>query len=117
MQMPRNQTPHSPSGINSVEFPPAETSDATRTATANPYRRLFHSNSKGFEYGEDRRLGQLLFYFDEKPETDVIDKLKQHGYRWHPADKSWRVQASATSRVQASRIANEIHGEAQKVSR
>jgi arginyl-tRNA--protein-N-Asp/Glu arginylyltransferase len=113
--MPRTPTAEAPE-INSTEFPLPETAKA-KSKQPNPYRRLFHSNSKGFEYGEDRRLGQLLFYFDDKPEADVLDKLKEHGYRWHSSDKSWRVPATAAARIDASRIANEIHGSEQSLSR
>jgi hypothetical protein len=105
---------------DALEFPPKDRStggERTERKPLEPYRPIFHSNSKQFEYGEDRRYRQIVFHFQEKPEQDLIDKLKSHGYKWRSDDKSWRVQADAVTRVEASRLANEIHGEEPGVSR
>src|SRR5262245_3317194 len=39
-----------------------------------------------FESREDR---QMALKFEEKPSQAVIDKLKEAGYRWQPANGVW----------------------------
>jgi hypothetical protein len=49
---------------------------------------------------------------EDKPSQAVIDKLKEAGYRWNPADKIWAHPvwpASAMStRINAERLYQEI---------
>jgi len=58
-----------------------------------------------FESREDR---QMALKFEEKPSQAVIDKLKDAGYRWNPAEKIWaypvRSDGAMATRIEASRL-------------
>ena len=41
----------------------------------------------GIRLFESKRDRQMAIKFDDKPSQPVIDKLKQAGYHWNPADK------------------------------
>ncbi len=52
---------------------------------------------------EENRV-QLVF--DSKPEKDVIEQLKSHGFRWSPRNSAWQRQRTSS----ALRAAKEIAG-------
>lgn len=62
-----------------------------------------------FESKQDR---QMALKFDEKPSQAVIDKLKEAGYRWNPADRIWthpvRADSAMTTRIEAERLYQEV---------
>ncbi len=77
----------------------------------NPYKAVFTSGPGGFELGEDRRFKQVVFKFKERPEPEVLGKLKEAGYTYRAAEKSWTVPASAAAREDARALAGGLHGE------
>lgn len=76
---------------------------------ANPYRATFTSAAGGFEVGEDRRFKQVVFRFADRPEPDVLARLKEAGYTYRAAERSWTVPASAAAREFAHGLAGELH--------
>jgi hypothetical protein len=95
-----------------LEYPPKDQSaggEPTERKPLEPYRPIFHSNSKQFEYGEDRRYRQIVFHFQETPEQDVIGKLKSHGYKW-------RSEVPAETKITGLNIASRPPGGARASS-
>lgn len=80
-----------------------------------PYKAVFTAQS--FELGENRRYKQRLFTFKDKPDEATIAVLKENGFQYRPAEKSWTVAANAESRLMSDRLAKQFAGEAQSMSR
>lgn len=66
----------------------------------------------GVRLFESKRDRQMALKFDEKPGQAVIDKLKEAGYRWNPADRIWahpvRADSAMTTRIEAERLYQEV---------
>ena len=62
-----------------------------------------------FESKQDR---QMALKFEEKPTQEVIDMLKEAGYRWNPVDKIWahpvRQDSAMSTRIEAERLYQEV---------
>jgi hypothetical protein len=69
----------------------------------------FAAGVRLFESRQDRLMA---IKFDEKPSQDVIDKLKDSGFRWNPRDKVWvhpiRSESARTTRIEAERLYQEV---------
>jgi hypothetical protein len=65
----------------------------------------------GVRLFDSKRDRQVAFKFNEKPSQPVIDKLKEAGYRWQPADKIWALSygdSPATARIESERLYQEL---------
>jgi len=69
--------------------------------------RLFESKldrQMALKFGEGR--------FEDKPSQAVIDRLKQSGYRWNPADRIWarpvEADSAMTTRIEAKRLYDDV---------
>jgi hypothetical protein len=66
----------------------------------------------GVRLFESRQDRQMAIKFDDKPGQDVIDLLKEEGYRWNPRDKIWArpVQSSnaMSTRIEAEQLYQEV---------
>lgn len=87
------------------------TAEAGAPARANPYRAIFTCSAKGFELGEDRRFKQMVFRFKGNPGAQVTARLKEHGFVYRAAERSWTLPASAANRELAVNLAREFKGE------
>src|SRR6202521_5113161 len=74
-------------------------------------------NLAGVRLFESKQDRQMAIKFGEgrpedKPSQEVIDKMKEAGFRWNPADKIWALPvwpASAmTTRINAERLYQDI---------
>jgi hypothetical protein len=101
-----------------TDSPTTETQVATQQKPfANPYRPVYSSKSAGFEMGENYRFKQRVFSFDERPADHVIVTLKENGFTYRPAEKSWTIPANAETRVLTDRLAREFAGQEVSASR
>lgn len=71
--------------------------------------RLFESKQDrqmAIKFGEGR--------LEDKPNQEVIDTLKEAGYRWNPVDKIWvhpvRPDSAMATRIEAERLYQEVRG-------
>jgi hypothetical protein len=71
----------------------------------------------GVSLFESRRDRQMAIKFGEgrpedKPSQPVIDKLKEAGYRWQPADRIWahpvKPESAMSTRIEAERLYQEL---------
>lgn len=130
--MPRKRTPDQPS---------TETESATATATAEPEPAgnseptqsfaervgqkkqwvsapdpfgIATDNLAGIRLFESKQDRQMAIKFDDKPSQPVIDKLKEAGYRWNPADRIWAhpvpYGSPMSTRIEAERLYQEVRG-------
>ena len=51
----------------------------------------------GYIY-ENPELDRIQIIYDSKPERDVIDRLKHHGFRWSPSQGAWQRQLNRNGR-------------------
>ena len=72
------------------------------------------ANVRLFESKQDR---QLAIKFgegtaDDKPSQAVIDRMKEAGYRWNPADRIWaipvRPDSATATRIDAEKLYQEV---------
>jgi hypothetical protein len=125
----RERTPDEPSTetTTAVAEPPATGAEADRPsfaervgqrnrATAPDPFGIASDYLAGVRLFESKRDRQVAIKFGEgrpedKPSQAVIDKLKEGGYHWNPADRIWAhpVGDSAMStRIQAERLYQEV---------
>lgn len=57
-----------------------------------PARETAFDGGRVVENGEANRL---QIFFDAKPDADMRDKLKRHGFRWAPSEGAWQRQLNA----------------------
>jgi hypothetical protein len=74
-------------------------------------------NLAGVRLFESKRDRQMAIMFGEgrsedKPSQAVIDRMKEAGYRWNPADGIWAhpvsVESAMTTRIEAERLYQEV---------
>lgn len=84
---------------------------------ADPYRPLATHKEAGFEMGENKLANQMVFNFAKDPGEKVKERLKHYGYHYHVDVKTWTVNATATTREIAHRLAAEFAGEEKAMRR
>lgn len=61
----------------------------------------------GVHLFENRQDRLMVIKFDEKPGPEVLDRLKDSGFRWNPRDKVWvspiRPDSARAIRIEAER--------------
>lgn len=51
-----------------------------------------------FKVVENTRLMRLQLFFDEKPETEIREALRQSGFRWSPKNHCWQRQLTENAK-------------------
>lgn len=78
---------------------------------------IARDNLAGVRLFESKQDRQMAIKFGEgrpedKPSQAVIDKMKEAGFRWNPADKIWahpiRPDSAMTTRIEAERLFQEV---------
>ncbi len=66
----------------------------------------------GVHLFENRQDRLMVIKFDEKPSPEVLDRLKDAGFRWNPRDKVWvnpiRPETARATRIEAERTYQEV---------
>ena len=66
----------------------------------------------GVSLFESRQDRQMAIKFDDKPGQEIIDKVKEAGYRWDPADRVWatpvREESAMSTRIDAERLYQDV---------
>ncbi len=87
-----------------------------RVTAADPYLIAIDTLAgvRLFESKQDRQMA-LKFgegRLQDKPNQEVIDTLKEAGYRWNPLDRIWthpvRPDSAMTTRIEAERLYQEV---------
>ncbi len=128
--MPRRKSPDEPS-TDPAQEPGPETNGTTATATApapqerqpgdepeQPKRRfapdpfgIASDYLAGVHLRQRRMPRRMEIVFDDKPPQEVIDKLKENGYRYHGQDKAWAKpvgdDTAMRTRIEAERLYRE----------
>ena len=100
-----------------IDGPPAQTAGVDTPGTdqqeqqkkwGDPYKPIF--TGKGFELGEHRRFKQRVFRFDEKPDAELLAKLKEAGFTYRAAEKAWTIPANPDTRKLTDEMAREMAG-------
>ena len=74
-------------------------------------------NIAGVRLFESKQDRQMAIKFGEgrpedKPSQAVIDKMKEAGFRWNPADRIWaypiRYESAMSTRIEAERLYQEV---------
>src|ERR1700693_1104530 len=85
-------------------------------APADPFG-IATDNLAGVRLFESKRDRQMAIKFGEgrpedKPGQRVIDRMKEAGFRWSPADKIWaipvRSDSAMSTRIEAERLYQEV---------
>ena len=107
-----------------IDGPPAKSAGVDTPGTeqdepprnwGDPYKTIF--SGKGFELGEHRRFKQRVFRFDEKPDAELLAKLKDAGFTYRAAEKAWTIPANPDTRRLTDEMAREMAGPAEGMSR
>lgn len=138
--MPRKRTPDQPTTDTETQ-PATEARTEAVTATAEPpeaegpqqtqsfVERLQQQRNRSmapdpfgiagdYEAGvrlfENRKDRLMVIKFEQKPGTDVLNLLKDSGYRWNPRDMVWvhpiREESARATRIEAERLYQEVRG-------
>jgi hypothetical protein len=69
-------------------------------------------NLAGVRLFESKQDRQMAIKFEDKPNQAVIDRVKEAGYRWNPADRIWthpvRPDSAMTTRIDAEKLYQEV---------
>lgn len=69
-------------------------------------------NLAGVRLFESKQDRQMAIKFEDKPSQAVIDKIKEAGFRWKPADKIWAhpvyPESAMTTRIDAEKLYQEV---------
>ncbi len=87
---------------------PSQTTEPGQKQWSNPYSSIFTCVVRGFELGEDRRYKQRVFKFTEKPSQDIIDTLKENGFKYRPQEKTWTISANPDTRLLTDQLARQF---------
>lgn len=98
--------------------PQPSISDATPASTTLSAADRFHSwvtdRSAGYERLTDQKEKLLVLKFRDKPTTDVLDKLKEAGFRYQPDyfghKKAWTRRNDFEGRVRLAEVEKMIRG-------
>jgi hypothetical protein len=68
----------------------------------------------GVRLFENRKDRLMVIKFEQKPSTDVLDLLKDAGFRWNPRDQVWvhpiYADEARRIRIEAERLYQEVRG-------
>jgi hypothetical protein len=90
--------------------------ERAKTAFPDPFA-IAVDNAAGVRLFESRRDRQMAIQFGEgkpedRPAQEVIDRLKEHGFRWNGLDKIWakpvRPGDAMQTRIEAERLFQEV---------
>lgn len=127
--MPKRKSPDEPAG-DTAQQPSSETNSSTATTTAptqerqpgedaEPPKRRFAPDPfgvasdylAGVHLRQSRLNRRVEIAFDDKPPQEVIDKLKENGYRYNSQDKVWTKpvvgDSAMRTRIEAERLYKE----------
>ena len=111
------------SSVVAIESAPgteSDTQEGNPPAAKNwgpPYKAVFVCAEKGFELGENRRFNQRVFIFKEKPGEEILAALKEAGFTYRAAEKSWTIPANAATRAMSEYFARDFAGQTRSTSR
>ena len=127
----RKRTPDQPSTetTTAVAEPPARRTPSTEgqsfadrvgqrkwVSAPDPFG-IATDNLAGVRLFESKQDRQMAIKFGEgrpedKPSQAVIDKMKEAGFRWNPADRIWahpvRPESAMSTRIEAERLYQEV---------
>ncbi len=69
-------------------------------------------NLAGVRLFESKRDRQMAIKFEEKPSQEIIDHMKESGYRWNPVDRIWAhpvmPESAMSTRIKAEQLYQEV---------
>src|ERR1700722_6129352 len=131
-ETPAIATESPPAELPVAQLAPAEPPAAERTASAQSHADavgqkqrisvpdpfgIAKDNLAGVRLFESKQDRQMAIKFGDgspeaKPGQAVIDKVKEAGFRWNPADRIWvkpvRGDAAVTTRIDAERLFQDV---------
>jgi hypothetical protein len=90
--------------------PPPESGEQKGKNWGDPHKSIFTCPEMGFELGENRRFKQRVFRFAEKPGTEILAQLKEHGFTYRTTEKAWTINATPQSRKLTDELARKWAG-------
>jgi hypothetical protein len=138
--MPRKRTSKNPTSENPgvaaeappaqvpvAQFAPAEPPAAEPTANGQSHAErvgqkqwtpapdpfgIAKDNLAGVRLFESKQDRQVAIKFEDKPSQTVIDRMKEAGFQWKPADRIWakpvRGDTAVTTRIDAEKLFQEV---------
>lgn len=58
----------------------------------------------GYVLTENAEIGRIQFIFDGKPDAEIRELLKSHGFRWAPSQNAWQRMLNDNGRYAAKKI-------------
>ena len=58
----------------------------------------------GVKVCENFEADRLQILFDEKPEPEMINKLKRNGFRWSPFNKAWQRKLTSSAKFSLKHV-------------
>jgi len=69
-------------------------------------------NLAGVRLFESKQDRQMAIKFEDKPSQEVINTMKEAGYRWNPADRIWacpvRAESAMSTRIEAEKLYQDV---------
>lgn len=79
-----------------------EAQRAVENADAEPVK------GDGYELVENAEIGRIQFVFEGKPDENIRNLLKSHGFRWSPSQGAWQRMLNDNGRYAAKQVRDEL---------
>lgn len=80
-----------------------------KTLKATKDRGSQETENKFFRVVENTENMRLQIFFDGKPECEVRDILKSHGFRWSPSQSAWQRQLTDNARYALKNVIEQMN--------
>lgn len=82
--------------------------DRLKSLKAEKEKGTQESENKFFKVVENTENMRLQLFFEGKPDADVRDILKSHGFKWAPSQGAWQRQLTTNARYALQRVVKEL---------
>ena len=82
--------------------------DRLKSLKAAKEKGTQESENKFFKVVENTENMRLQLFFEGKPDADVRDILKSHGFKWAPSQGAWQRQLTTNARYALQRVIKEL---------
>ena len=82
--------------------------DRLKSLKAAKEKGTQESENKFFKVVENTENMRLQLFFEGKPDADVRNILKSHGFKWAPSQGAWQRQLTTNARYALQRVIKEL---------
>lgn len=71
----------------------------------------YNYENKYFTVKQNEEQNRIQLFFDEKPSSEMRDKLKHNGFKWSPTNNAWQRQLTPNAKYATNKLIEELKKE------